>query len=90
MEDCWLSDHSPIHFTFEMYNGIEKSCPKPTMKKAPRQFVWSSIGKQKFLNMIKNTDFQNRLESITQLDDTNPGNTVKQTSSILIEAAEKS
>ena len=85
----WLSDHCPIHFTLEMFNEIERSYPKSTMKKAPRKFVWSSISKQKFLNIIKDTEFLNKLESIIELDNTNPENIVKQLSNFLIEAAEK-
>ena len=46
----WLSDHCPIYFTLELRNKIEivNSNNKKSKEKSPKQFVWSSTGKQSF------------------------------------------
>ena len=84
----WLSDHCSIHFTLELHNNIEKETPDPPKGVPPKQFVWSETGKQKNSNMIKSTEFKNKLDEGLQLD-THPKNFVNYISEVLIEAAEK-
>ena len=86
----WLSDHCPIHFTIEIYNKLYNSEPLsiPPKIKVPKQFIWSSTGRQKFIHTIKTEKFQQKLEASLQMDYTHPNNVVNHISDVLINAAE--
>ena len=61
----WLSDHCPIHFTLKLDNEkqlkTQSNVPKTS---APKQFVWSSAGRQTFLDILKTEDFQAKLDNL--------------------------
>ena len=85
----WLSDHCPIYFTLDLRGKVAKTNIAPLRKQAPKQFMWSDMGIQKFLKIIKTTEFQNKLETSLQLDYTQPNDIVNYISDVLIKAAEK-
>ena len=86
----WLSDHCPIHFTIQICNKFYSSEPHSILPKikVPKQFIWSSTGRQKFIHTIKTEKFQQKLEASLQMDYTHPNNVVNHISDVLINAAE--
>ena len=87
----WLSDHCPIYYTIELHNKLNttNSSTKTSKIKAPKQFVWSMEGKQKFHNLINSEDFQVKWENSLKLDYSNPNDVVNHISDILLSAADK-
>ena len=86
----WLSDHCPVHFTLEFHNKkTTKTQTTPPKIKAPKQFVWSEMGRQRFLDILMTEDFQGKLETCLQLNYTYPNNAVDHITNVLIDAAGK-
>ena len=86
----WLSDHCPVHYTLELHNKKTSRAQPPLPKnKAPKQFVWTSKGKQKYLNMLKTEFFQSKLESSLRLGHMDPNGAVDSITKVLIDVAKK-
>ena len=85
----WFSDHSPIYSTLDLRTGIAETSPEIPKEKAPKRFVWSEAGKQKFLNMLNSHEFSRKLDNVVDLDYEDPNNVVNCVSDVLINAAEK-
>ena len=84
----WFSDYCPLHFTLEVHKYLEKAHQIPPKEKAPKRFIWTEVGKQKFLNTLSTGEFIRKLESALELDYTNPDTVVNHISDILTSAAE--
>ena len=84
-----ISDHCSVHFTLEVNREIQSADTMTPEIKAPKSFVWTELGKLKFLNMLKTSEFQNELEKILHLDYMAPNCVVDYISEVLIAAAEK-
>ena len=87
----WLSDHCPIYFTLEIRKKVETASitPKLPPAKAPKQYVWSTVSRQKFLEMIKTDEFQVKWERSIELDHSDPNNVVNHITETLISAADR-
>ena len=70
----WLSDHCPLYFTFELQRDLADVtlCPEPPRKKAPKQYVWTSEGKDKYLETLKSDNFQVKWEGYAEIDHSDP------------------
>lgn len=87
----WLSDHCPLYFTVELFNVVRGNTPtpEPSRAKAPKQYVWSCEGKQKFLDTITTAEFQAKWDECIKIDHSDPNNAVKYISEVLISAADR-
>ena len=87
----WLSDHCPIYFTFEVRGDLSggASDTGSPRKKAPKQYVWSSESKNKYLETLRSDDFQIKWEKCVELDHSDPNIAVNYISGVLVGAAER-
>ena len=58
-------------------------------KKAPKQYVWSSESKNKYLETLKSDDVQIKWEKCVELDHSDPNIAVNYISGVLVGAAER-
>ena len=86
----WLSDHCPLHFTLELSNNIQSPNmqDKAPMERAPKQFVWTEKGRQKFLEILSSQSSQHKLRNSSQLDYSSPNNAITHITDSLIKFAE--
>ena len=83
----WLSDHCPLLYDLEINEGLDKSSLEKPLKPAPKQYVWSDKGVQKFIDELQNSRNKERLRHAFLMDYTDPSNVVEYISDFLIDVA---
>ncbi len=84
-----LSDHSPLFFTLEIHNYPEVTSTKPLTKDAPKQYIWHSNDTERFLEVLKLPEIDEKLTNILNLDYVNPNNVVDPLTEVLLKTADK-
>ena len=86
----WLSDHCPLFYDLEINEGFDKvNTTPPPLNPAPKQYLWSDQGTEKFLYELKTAQNIQKLESVFSMDFTDPGNAVNSLTEVLIDVADK-
>ena len=84
----WLSDHCPIVYNFEINEELVKSHPKHPLKPAPKQYIWSEKGKEKFKEELQKEANKNKLHNALSLDFGDPSKVVDHLTNLLINVAD--
>ena len=85
----WLSDHCPLYSTLELHKCKVVSNHVTPREKAPKRFLWSHTGKQKYLNMLNTMEYTKKLESALKLDYGNTNEVVNCLSEVLLSVQPK-
>ena len=60
----WLSDHSPLRFTLELYQTNEREEEESNMQDMPKQFIWTEDGIAKFQKEPNKTENIQNIDNI--------------------------
>jgi hypothetical protein len=80
----WLSDHCPIVYDLEINEELDKSDPKHPLKPAPKQYVWSESGIEKFKEELQKPENKDKLQNAFSLDYIDPSKVVDYLTDLLI------
>ena len=84
----WLSDHCPIVYDLELNEMIDKSLPKKALKYAPKRYIWSEKGSERFKNELNKCVNREKLQNALNLDYTDPSKVVDYITNFLINVAD--
>ena len=79
----------PVSYVLEINKELDKSNLKHPLKMAPKQFVWSNEGKEKFAEQLKTPINNEKLKTALSLDYTDPSKVVDYLTDFLINVADK-
>ena len=85
----WLSDHCPIIYDLEINEEIDKSPSKNTLKPAPKQYIWSDGGTEKFKDELHKNENKDKLKKALSMDYSNPSKVVDHITNLLINVADQ-